>query len=285
MPIVAIPNISVGGAGPELERALTAVTGAGARVLDVHSDEIHGRSVLTVAGGSSALVDAMVRLAEVCSTIDLRGCQGTHPRLGVLDVCPFVPHADEMDQAVRCARDAARRIGREVGTPVFLYGAAAARHETRGLPGLRRGGLAGLIRRAQEGLLPDEGPREIDARRGVTCVGARGPLIAFNVWLECEVAHARQIAAQVREPGLLRALGLPFRARLSQVSMNLIAPDRIGIEDAFARVETEARNRAIEVARTEIVGLVEQRYLPEPDAKATRLLIEPGRSLEDALQD
>jgi glutamate formiminotransferase len=189
-----------------------------------------------------------------------------------------------MEDAVTIARATALSISQVTGTPVYLYGEASTRPEIKELPDLRRGGLGRLIERAGNGLHPDHGPRDIDLRRGVVCVGARGPLIAFNVWLEADGDAAQRIAAGVRAPGLLRALGLNLGTDTSQVSMNLVQPGALGIDEAFDRIEALSRAQGVRVLRTEIVGLVPERFLPSPDATAARLLIEPGRSVESVLR-
>lgn len=281
MPLLAIPNISVGSPGHVLRSATTAVVDAGARLLDVHSDGTHNRSVLTATADTGTLVDSMVALASSCRSIDLERHVGVHPRVGALDVCPFVPFETSLEDAVEAAHTAGRAIAARVQAPVFFYGAASLREETRELPDIRRGGLEGLRRRITEGLQPDAGPAEIDPRYGVVLVGARGPLIAFNIWLAADVSVARTIAGEVREPDRIRALGLEMDGGGSQVSMNLIAPERSSIENVFSRIDamTDA------ITATEIVGLVEDRFLPDPDAKVARLLVEPGHSLESALSD
>ena len=281
MPLLAIPNISVGSPGDVLRSATTAVIEAGARLLDVHSDMTHNRSVLTTTTDAGPLVQSMVALAASCRSIDLEEHVGVHPRVGALDVCPFVPFQMSIDDAIDAAHFAGRAIATEVAAPVFFYGEAALREEMRELPDIRRGGLEGLRRRMAEGLRPDEGPTQVDPRYGVVLVGARGPLIAFNVWLDADVGVARTIADAVRAPGEVRALGLEMGERRSQVSMNLIAPERSSIEDVFGRIDSMTD----EVTATEIVGLVEERFLPDPDAKVARLLVEPGHSLESALSD
>lgn len=283
MPLLAIPNISVGRSGPLLERATDALVRSGARVLDTHSDEVHNRSVLTATGGAEALIDAMTALARVCTEVDLTTHRGVHPRVGGLDVCPFVPHETDMDEAIAAAHTTGARIGDE-GIPVFFYGTAAKRAATRDLPDIRRGSLDGLIARVSDGLTPDAGPPDIDPRIGAVCVGARGPLIAVNVWLQGSADVAREVAARVREPGRVRSLGLEMGMGRSQVSMNLTSPDEVGIEDAFTRVEA-ALPSGMEIVATELVGLVADRFLPSPDAKVARLLIEPGHSLESVLDD
>lgn len=282
--LLAIPNVSEGRDERLIAGCAAATQRGGARLLDLHSDGAHNRSVLTVAGHPAELVAGMTELALLAGVIDMTQHRGVHPRLGGLDVCPFVPFEAAMKDAITVAHATAVSIAQATGTPVYLYGEAAPRPETRELPDLRRGGLEALARRAGEGLHPDRGPREIDLRRGVVCVGARGPLIAFNVGLETDGDAAQRIAADVRVPGRLRALGLILGPDTSQVSMNLVQPDALGIDEAFDRVETSARAGGVRVLRTEIVGLVPERFLPSPDAKAARLLIEPGRSVESELR-
>lgn len=283
MPLIAIPNVST--ADETTVASLTQVVGEqNARVIDVHRDDEHGRSVLTCTGTSDALVAAMSALAiGARERIDLRTQTGEHPRVGALDVCPFVPHEVAMDEAVAAARATARGIG-AAGIPVLLYGEASEQQRT--LPELRRGGLGGLKDRVIGGLTPDEGPATIDPSTGVVCVGARDVLIAFNVWIDREVSIATKIASQARS-GLegVRALGLEVSSRgASQVSMNLIAPHVTGIDDAYAFVENAASELGAMPVATEIVGLVPERFLPSSDAKVARLLIEPGHSLEATLR-
>ena len=286
--VLAVPNVSEGRDRQAIAAWVGTVEAHGGFVLDVHSDATHNRSVLTVAGSERSIPEAMARLAAATASIDLSRHSGVHPRLGGLDVCPIVDEGIGMDAAVAIARATGHAIASEAGLPVYLYGCAATRAETRELPSLRRGGLQGLRARAAGGLLPDLGPAQIDTRRGVVCVGARGPLIAFNVWLRCTVEDARAIASRVRSSGGglpdTRALGLAMGEELSQISMNLTRPAVTGIDDAFAAVSALAEEAGVDVVGTEIVGLPPERYLPDEDARAARLLIRPGRSLESALE-
>lgn len=290
MPLIAVPNVSTGSDEKTISALAAAIRASGASVLDVHSDAVHERSVFTVTGGADALTAAMVALSEGARVLDLTAQRGVHPRMGVLDVCPFVPHGGtKMIDAVTAARAVGTLIAKRTGIPVYLYGEAARRPDTRNLPDLRRGGLEGLRSRAQHGLEPDFGG-QIDARFGVVCVGAREVLIAFNVWIRGDLAVARAIAGRVREsagglPGV-RSLGLEITPPdICQVSMNLTAPDATGIEAAFEAVEANADAMGATVLATEIVGLPPRRFWPPLDAKATRLLREPGRSLEAALRE
>ena len=284
MPLIAIPNVSEGRDEAFIDECRDAVRSSRARVLDVHSDPVHNRSVLTVTGASDALVDAMAALAVVAARIDVSAHIGVHPRLGGLDVCPVVPHGDDMASAIATARAIATSIAADAGTPVYLYGAAATREETRSLPELRRSGLPALIARARTGLAPDAGPAEIDPHRGVVCVGARPELVAFNVWIAADEHDARAIAADVRRPDAVRALGFPMDAGTSQVSMNLVDPGAVNIDDAYELVARACTRRGVRLLSTEIVGLPPERFMPDPQKEAARRLIAPGRSLESVLR-
>lgn len=282
--LLAVPNISEGGDGRFIAECAAATQLGGARLLDLHSDPAHNRSVLTVSGHPAELVAGMTELATVATAIDMSAHRGLHPRLGGLDVCPFIPFEATMADAVTVARTTAMSIAKGTETPVYLYGEAATRPETRELPDLRRGGLSALAERAGADLPPDRGPKRIDLHRGVVCVGARGPLIAFNVWLAADRDVAQRIASEVRKTGTLRALGMQLAPGTSQVSMNLTQPHVLGIDEAFDLVAASAARLGARVTSTEIVGLVAERFLPAPDATATRLLSEPGRSVESVLR-
>ena len=289
MGLIAVPNISEGRNVALIEHFAGEMASGGARVLDTHSDALHNRSVFTVAGHDERLIEAAVTLASNCLTIDLTAQQGLHPRLGGLDVCPFVPLGSDLEPAIEVALSAAKDIARGTGLPVFLYEAAAAREETRSLPSLRRGGLEGLARRVAAGLTPDFGPAEIDPRRGVVCVGARRPLLAFNMILRSGASEASRIANAIRTSGGgppgIRALGWGLEPGRAQVSMNLTDPQQTGIDAAFEVVAQEAQRIGVEVIGTEIVGLPPERFMPDPQKEAARLLIRPGRSLENALRN
>jgi glutamate formiminotransferase len=283
--LIAVPNISEGRNERFVNDIVAEVERAGARVLDVHSDVPHNRSVLTIVSPNDELMAPLVALARACRDIDLEVHEGAHPRLGGLDVCPLVPFHSPMEAAVSTARSVAEAVAEACAVPVYLYGNAARRRATRELPDLRRGGLAGLEARSVD-TPPDYGPRAIDPSRGVVCVGARGPLIAFNVWFEATAEIAREVAKLVREqsslPGV-RALGIDLGDGTSQVSMNLKSPQETGIDTVFQAVTDAASTRGIKPWKTEIVGLIEERFAPDPKKEAARLLIQPGRTLESAM--
>jgi glutamate formiminotransferase len=231
-------------------------------VLDVHSDADHNRSVFTLVGDDTSLVEALLAgIASARERIDLRRHEGAHPRIGAADVVPIVA-LDPKDRAR--ARDSALRladrIGAELGLPVFLYGESAP---GRGPAFYRRGGPKELQRRIDAGeLRPNYGPAQLDERTGGVIVGARRPLIAFNMNLATDdVEIARAIAAVVREKGGgfpgVRALGLLLpRAGRVQVSMNVEDYEAAALHEIVDRVEDEARARGVEVAGAELVGLM-----------------------------
>lgn len=281
--LVAVPNVSEG-RDPRLIARLTAsVSGAGARVLDVHSDAVHNRTVITAAAEAGVLAAAMAALAREATAIDLTRHAGVHPRIGVLDVCPFVVDAVPVDEVVEVARSAGALIAETAGLPVYLYAHATTRAECAALPALRKGGLERLIERSETDLPPDFGTTPIDPRRGVVCVGARDVLVAFNVWLRAAPEVARRVAGRVRAElggAGVRTLGLEVGGGLTQVSMNVTRPNVAGVDDAYRAVAAGAAAEGAEIHATELVGLPPERYMPDPDAEAARLLIEPGRSLE-----
>jgi glutamate formiminotransferase len=260
LPLESVPNFSEGRDQATLD-ALASSLSAHARLLDVHADVDHNRSVFTVVAAEDDLTEALIA-GIVCARerIDLRRHEGAHPRVGAADVVPVVPiRPQDMERARRVAFSLAERIGDELALPVFLYGELA--------PGLgpayfRTGGLDGLRRRVEAGeLTPDFGPGRLDDRSGAVLVGARRPLIALNVNLRGELAAAREIASAVRErdggfPGV-RALGFELpRAGLVQVSMNVEDWEAAELSELIGTIEREAARRGAEVVGAELVGLM-----------------------------
>jgi glutamate formiminotransferase/glutamate formiminotransferase/formiminotetrahydrofolate cyclodeaminase len=235
---------------------------AGRELLDVHVDPHHNRSVLTLVGEDAA---RSVAAATVLS-LDLRRHTGAHPRLGVLDVVPFVPLGSAtLDDAIGARDRFATWAAGELGLPCFCYG------PERTLPEVRRDAFRDLA--------PDAGPAEPDPQSGAVCVGARPVLVAYNLWLTSpDVALARSIAAEVRAPGVVRALGFAVGDQV-QVSLNLIDPLRLGPEQAYALVATQAT-----VARAELVGLIPQAVLDAIDpGEWDRLDLAADRTIEARL--
>ena len=259
LPLESVPNFSEGREQETID-ALAKALGR-AELLDVHSDVDHNRSVFTLVGGEDDLIEALLAGIECArDRIDLRRHGGAHPRIGAADVVPLVPITPEdMPRAQTAARTLAGRVGEELGLPVFLYGELA---DGRGPAFFRRGGPDELQRRIDAGeLAPDFGPTRLHESAGTVLVGARRPLIAFNVNLRGELAAAKEVAALVRESGGgfagVRALGLDLpSAGLVQVTMNVEDWEAAALHDIVARVEQEALFRGATVDGSELVGLM-----------------------------
>jgi glutamate formiminotransferase/glutamate formiminotransferase/formiminotetrahydrofolate cyclodeaminase len=259
-PLESVPNFSEGRDRATI-RALVDALGGKARLLDVHTDTDHNRSVFTLVGSGEELVESLLAgIAVARERIDLRRHEGAHPRVGAADVVPFVPLVPEdLERARETALTLAERVGGELGLPVFLYGELG---DGRGPAFFRAGGTDELARRVADAeLAPDYGPARLDERAGAVLVGARRPLIAFNVNLRGSLDAAREVAAVVRErdggfPGV-RALGLELpSAGLVQVSMNVEDHEAAALHEIVARVQQEAAARGAEVVGSELVGLM-----------------------------
>ena len=256
----AVPNFSEGRDDGVVD-ALRASLSAPARLLDVHVDADHHRSVFTLVGEPDELVETLLAgIACARDWIDLSTHEGAHPRIGAADVVPIVPiRAEDMEQAKETAGELARRIGAELGLPVFLYGELVP---GRGPAFFRRGGPGELQRRLDAGeLAADFGPARLDDRAGGVIVGARRPLIAFNVNLRGELEAAKAVAGVVRETGGgfpgVRALGLDLpRAGVVQVSMNVEDWEAAALHEIVQRIEAEAATHGAEVVGSELVGLM-----------------------------
>lgn len=268
-PLECVPNVSEGRRPEVVARLAAAVSpvpgGGGARLLGVSSDPDHNRTVLTLAGEEAGLHAALLALYETAlAEIDLRQHQGVHPRVGAVDVVPFVPLGETpMEAAVAAAERLGAEVARRFDLPVYLY-ERAARHPGRtALADIRRGGFEGFPERiADPAWVPDFGPARVHPTAGVTVIGARFFLIAFNVVLDTpDVAVARAIARKVRESGgglpAVRAMGVYLASRgRAQVSMNLVDYRRTPVLLAFDRVRQEAAALGTRVVETEVVGLV-----------------------------
>jgi glutamate formiminotransferase / 5-formyltetrahydrofolate cyclo-ligase len=244
---------------------------AGPSLLDVHSDRHHHRSVLTL-GGPGVEDAARAVTARAVDELDIGDHEGAHPRLGVVDVVPFVPLSSVMSaptidlgDAIAARDDFASWAGRALALPCLLYG------PLRSLPEVRRG--------AFRTLRPDTGPTAPHPTAGATAVGARGPLVAYNLWLiEPDVSLARAVAAELRAPAV-RALGLEVGAH-AQVSCNLIDPLHTGPAAVF-----DAVARRADIDRAELVGLVPAAVLADtPPRRWSELDLDPSRTVEARLE-
>jgi glutamate formiminotransferase / 5-formyltetrahydrofolate cyclo-ligase len=264
--IECIPNFSEG-RRPEVIEAITgAIQACGVTLLSVAPDADHNRTVVTFVGNPEAVARAAVRGAEVASRlIDLNHHRGNHPRMGAVDVIPFVPISGcDMKDCVALARKVGEAIGTQVSIPVFLYEEAATRPARKNLADVRRGefeGLRELIGRDPDHE-PDFGPNAIHPTAGCVAVGARMPLIAFNVNLgTADLETARKIAKAVRgsSGGLVgcKALGIPLAERNQvQVSMNMVNYKETPLHRAFELIRIEAERYGVPIVGSEIVGLV-----------------------------
>jgi glutamate formiminotransferase/glutamate formiminotransferase/formiminotetrahydrofolate cyclodeaminase len=276
--LLAVPNVSEGCERAVIDAVGHAFASADARLLDVHSDCDHQRSVYTLAGEPGGLADALLAGARAAlARIDIRDGRGAHPHVGALDVLPVV-YLDECDRGAACAEALvlADRVGEELAVPVFLYGALAG---GRTRAEVRQGGASGLARRIASGeCRPEFGPAQLHESAGATLVAAREPLVAFNLELTppATVEDARRIAALVREGGAeglpgVRAIGVALDARargkhdgtdrdaeanaeagrwIAQVSMNVEHPARVPLAEVLRSVRRHA-----DVLRAELVGL------------------------------
>jgi glutamate formiminotransferase len=262
LPLESVPNVSEG-----RDEAVLAALGdafsSPARLLDVHADRDHHRSVFTLVGSGPELVETLVSgLRCAVDRIDLRRHTGAHPRIGAADVVPLVPLRPEDEPLAREAALAlADRVGAELDLPVFFYGRLT--EDGREPAFFRRGGLDELASRLKHGeLASDRGPARLHPTAGAVLVGVRRPLIAFNVNLRAKsVDVAREIARLVRErdggfPGV-RALGLDLpSAGLVQVSMNVTDWEAAALHDIVTRIAAEAEARGADVVGSELVGLM-----------------------------
>jgi glutamate formiminotransferase len=292
--IECIPNISEGRRLDVVRAIANAVAEIpGIALLDIHSDADHNRSVITFAGGAESVAEGAFRLVrEAAQLIDMETQRGQHPRVGATDVMPFVPlQGSTMQECIELAHMVGRRIGDELGIPVYLYEAAATRPERRELPALRRGEYEGLRRAVlyDPDRQPDYGPARL-GQAGATIVGARNPLIAFNVFLNTsDVKIAKAVARAVRgsSGGLrgVRALGLLVGGR-AQVSMNLTDYRTTPIHRAIELVAREAAAFGIQTAESELVGLIPEDALLDAARFFLRLhSMRPEQILERRVRD
>jgi glutamate formiminotransferase / 5-formyltetrahydrofolate cyclo-ligase len=261
-----------------MARAVRAVNGVS--LLDCSSDPSHNRSVFTLVGGGSSLEAAIMALYDrAVADLDLRTHRGEHPRIGVVDVVPFVPlEAATMADCVALARKVGAAVADRFRVPVFLYGEAAADPARTRLEDIRRGGFEGLsARMASPGWAPDFGPSAPHPSAGASAVGARMPLVAYNINLDTDrLEVAKAIAAAIRESGgglpFVKALGLRLETRgIVQVSMNLTNYEATPIQRVFDVVQREASRHGVNVIESEIVGLVPSAALGGASAQDLQL--------------
>jgi glutamate formiminotransferase len=267
MPIIeSIPNVSEGRRAEVIDALAGAIRSTpGARLLDHSSDASHNRSVFTLAGDAAAVKAAILSLVGVAAAaIDLREHRGAHPRVGAVDVIPFVPIEDvTMADCVALAQDVGGAIAERFHIPVYLYEDASTNPLRRNLEDIRRGEFEGLgDKMASPGWTPDFGPAAPHPTAGASVVGARMPLIAYNINLSTDrLEVAKHIAAAIRHSsgGLryVKAMGVRIEDRnLAQVSMNLTNYQKTPIHRVFEMVKREAARYGVGILESEVVGLV-----------------------------
>jgi glutamate formiminotransferase len=293
--IECVPNFSEGRRSEVVAEIVLAISQIdGVTLLDHSRDETHNRSVVTFAGAAEPVVRAATAaVGRAIQLIDMEQHSGAHPRIGAVDVIPFVPLGNtRIEECVDLARRFGEQVAKLFELPVYLYGEAALRPERRRLADVRRGQYEGL--KAEIGSNPDRepdyGPARLHPRGGAVAVGARKPLIAFNVNLATEdVAVARRIAHTIRESsgGLsgVQAMGVllenPGEPRYAQVSMNLVDWETTGISAAVREIRTLARDAGTDIHHCELIGLAPTGALLEVAADALGLRdFSPDQALE-----
>ena len=285
--IECIPNVSEGRRDEVVAAIAAAAVKAapGVVLLDRTSDSDHNRSVLTFLGDGEPLVAAMTALVEASlAAIDLRSHRGAHPRLGAVDVIPFVPvRGATTAECVELAKTLGRTLAERFGLPVYLYEDAAATPERQNLATIRKGEFEGLAKKMGDpAWKPDFGPAAPHPTGGAVVVGARAPLIAYNINLAtADLAVADRIAKAIRHLSggyrFVKAMGVKLEARGQvQVSINMTNFEKTPLHRVFETVRSEAERHGVAVVGSEIVGLVPQAALLAAAGHYLRLEADPG---------
>ncbi len=289
--VECVPNFSEGRQKDVIEKIIAAVRGVdGVKVLDYSSDPSHNRTVLTFVGEPMAVKEAAFRVAEkAAELIDMEQHQGEHPRIGAADVIPLIPISGvSMEECVELARELGRDIGEKLGIPVYLYEEAASRPDRKNLAHVRRGeydGLKEAIKTPER--QPDFGPAQMHPKAGAVAVGARPPLVAYNINLDIDkVEIAKAIARTIRGSSggypSIKALGVLIEETgKAQVTINVCNYKEVSLARVFETVKSEAGRYGVNITGSEIVGLVPMEALL--DAAAFYLRLE-GFQLEQVLE-
>ncbi|AKI36203.1 TPA: glutamate formimidoyltransferase [Streptococcus pyogenes] len=269
--VECIPNFSEGQNQAVIDGLVaTAKSIPGVTLLDYSSDASHNRSVFTLVGDDQSIQEAAFQLVKYASeNIDMTKHHGEHPRMGATDVCPFVPIKDITTQeCVEISKQVAERINRELDIPIFLYEDSATRPERQNLAKIRKGQFEGMPEKLlEEDWAPDYGDRKIHPTAGVTAVGARMPLVAFNVNLDTDnIDIAHKIAKIIRGSGggykYCKAIGVMLEDRhIAQISMNMVNFEKCSLYRTFETIKFEARRYGVNVIGSEIIGLAPAKAL------------------------
>ena len=265
-----VPNFSEGRDKDIIEKIIDEVKKIeGITILDYSSDKDHNRTVLTMIGSPEKIREAAINSAKIATKlIDMPKHEGAHPRMGATDVIPFTPVANvSIDECIEVSKEVGAEIG-SWGIPVYLYEESATTPERKNLASIRKGQYEGFFDKIhEEEWIPDFGPQEMNIKSGCTAVGARVPLVAFNVNLDTpDVEIADKIAKSVRHIGgglrYVKAIGLKLEERnQTQVSMNLVNYEKTSIYQAFEMVKMEARRYGVNVVGSEVIGTVPMKSL------------------------
>ncbi|HIB3550744.1 TPA: glutamate formimidoyltransferase [Streptococcus pyogenes] len=269
--VECIPNFSEGQNQAVIDGLVaTAKSIPGVTLLDYSSDASHNRSVFTLVGDDQSIQEAAFQLVKYASeNIDMTKHHGEHPRMGATDVCPFVPIKDITTQeCVEISKQVAERINRELDIPIFLYEDSATRPERQNLAKIRKGQFEGMPEKLlEEDWAPDYGDRKIHPTAGVTAVGARMPLVAFNVNLDTDnIDIAHKIAKIIRGSGggykYCKAIGVMLEDHhIAQVSMNMVNFEKCSLYRTFETIKFEARRYGVNVIGSEVIGLAPAKAL------------------------
>ena len=264
--IECIPNFSEGRDKVPIDKIIDTLRGReGIKLLDYSSDKDHNRTVVTFVGAPEMVYEGILAMADkVYEYIDMRKHNGEHPRMGALDVVPIVPVSDvTMDECIELAKRVGKEIAKKYNVPVYLYEDAATKDNRRNLAVVRKGQYEGFFQKIkEEGWEPDFGPREMNEKSGCAAIGARVPLVAFNVNLDTDnIEIAQNIAKVVRHIGgglrYVKAMGVELKERrIVQVSMNLVNYEKTAVYRAFEMVKIEAKRYGVNVIGSEVIGLV-----------------------------
>jgi len=279
--VECVPNFSEGRRKDVIESIVNEIRSVeGVKLLDVESDKDHNRSVVTYVGEPDAVGEAAFRAIKKASElIDMEQHKGEHPRIGATDVVPFIPISDvSLEECVNLAKEVGKRVADELNIPVYLYEAAATRPDRVNLADIRKGEYEGLkteISKIERH--PDFGPAKMHPKAGATVIGARGPLVAYNVYLSTnkkEIADKIAKAVRFKDGGYryCKALGFEIKERgVVQVSMNLTDYTKTPIFRVFETIKSEAERYGVHVISSEIVGLVPMNALVDVAAHYLKL--------------
>lgn len=287
--IECVPNISEGRRKEVVEEIIGNLKKLEVKLLDYSSDEDHNRTVITFVGGSENVVNAAVQVArDTVRLIDLRSHKGAHPRMGAVDVIPFIPVKNvTMRDCIEISKRVGKIIGEELGVPVYLYAESTTKEARRLLPEIRRGEFEGFFEKIKDPeWTPDYGPQEVNPTAGVTAVGAREFLIAYNINLSTkDINIAKKIARSIRESsgGLryIQAREMPLDEKgCVQVSINILNYKKAPIYRIFEIVKMEAERYGVSVLESELVGLMPMKvaldslsfYLQFPELNEDQIL-------------